>query len=57
LMLYWLQRHVDTCLRAHLPRPLARTVIHDVRAESHGDAVSEVTFSFTVNPGGGLDFS
>lgn len=31
--------------------------IHDVRAESHGDAVSEVTFSFTVNPGGGLDFS
>jgi hypothetical protein len=31
--------------------------IHDIKAESHGDRVSEVTFSYTLNEAGGLDFS
>lgn len=31
--------------------------IHDVKAQSHGDPVSEVTFSFVVNPEGSTDFS
>jgi hypothetical protein len=31
--------------------------IHDVKAESHGDIVSEVTFSYIINSNGDLDFS
>lgn len=31
--------------------------IHDVKAESHGDNVSEITFSYVINPGGDTDFS
>jgi hypothetical protein len=31
--------------------------IHDVKAESHGDSFSEVTFSYVIDPEGGTDFS
>lgn len=31
--------------------------IHDIKAESHGDSLSEVTFSYVINPRGGTDFS
>ncbi|WP_407495005.1 hypothetical protein [Pseudooceanicola sp. MF1-13] len=31
--------------------------IHDIKAESHGDDVSELTFSYVINPAGNTDFS
>jgi hypothetical protein len=31
--------------------------VHDVKAESHGDTVSEVTFSYVIDPEGGTDFA
>jgi len=31
--------------------------IHDIKAESHGDDVSELTFSYVISSAGSTDFS